>query len=260
MSTRKPFLVIGHLYPDLMNLYGDRGNIICLVQRCRWRGIEVEVRSIGLGEPLPTDCDLVFMGGGQDKEQRTVAQDLREVKGEALRREVEKGLVALTVCGGYQLFARYYRPMEGPDLEGLGIFDAWTVHRGGAWRRCIGNVLVEWNGHTLVGFENHGGRTYLGPDAKPLGRVLLGYGNNAEDKGEGAVYRNIYGTYLHGSFLPKNPRFADHLLWLALQRKWPGMELPALDDSLEMRAHRTAIQRVRRRASLEGRLQAWLWG
>lgn len=236
-------LYVAHLYPRLMNLYGDRGNMICLRHRCRERGIELEVDELDLGDRLdPKRYDLIFMGGGQDREQRRVAPDLLNVKGEATREAVEEGVTALAVCGGYQLFARYYHPASGDDLPGLGIFDAWTEHPGEDVPRCIGNVVAEWRGGTLVGFENHGGRTYLGAGAEPLARVRVGFGNNGEDGTEGAVYKNAHGTYLHGSLLPKNPRFADHLLLLALRRRHGEVELAPLDDCLEEAAHAAAVR------------------
>ncbi len=218
--TQPLTLTLGHLYPDQLNLYGDRGNIITLRRRCQQRGIELRVVGLGVGDALaPDEYDLLFIGGGQDKEQAPVAQDLYEMKGIGLWAAIEDNMPVLAVCGGYQLLAHYYRPAEGPDMRGLGVFDAWTVHKGSRVPRSIGDVAISWNGKTLVGFENHGGRTYLGT-AKPLGKVLKGYGNNAEDSTEGAVYRNTFGTYLHGSLLPKNPHFADHLIMLALQRKY----------------------------------------
>ncbi len=213
-------LTLGHLYPDQLNLYGDRGNIITFRQRCRQRGITLHVVGLGIGDALaPDEYDILFIGGGQDKEQAPVAQDLYEMKGIGLWAAIEDNMPVLAVCGGYQLLAHYYRPAEGPDMRGLGVFDAWTIHKGARIPRCVGDVAISWNGMTLVGFENHGGRTYLGT-SKPLGKVLKGSGNNAEDGTEGAVYRNTFGTYLHGSLLPKNPHFADHLLTLALQRKY----------------------------------------
>jgi lipid II isoglutaminyl synthase (glutamine-hydrolysing) len=173
-----------------------------------------------MGDALASDeYDMLFIGGGQHKEQAPVAQDLYEIKGIGLWAAIEDDMPVLAVCGGYQLLAHYYRPAEGPDMRGLGVFDAWTIHKGPHVPRCIGDIAISWNGSTLVGFENHGGRTYLGT-AKPLGKVLKGYGNNAEDAFEGAVYRHTYGTYLHGSLLPKNPHFADYLIGLALQRKY----------------------------------------
>jgi CobQ-like glutamine amidotransferase family enzyme len=152
----------------------------------------------------------------------------------------------LAVCGGYQLLARYYQPAEGRRLDGVGIFDAWTVHKGKAIARCVGNVALRWNDSTLVGFENHGGRTYLDPGAQPLGRVLAGHGNNDEDGFEGCVYRNTYGTYLHGSLLPKNPHLADHLLQLALDRRYGAGAAPLapLDDGLEWQAHDVMLGRL----------------
>ncbi len=247
-------LVLIHLFPTLMNLYGDRGNILCLERRCRWRGIELEIRSLGLGDAFdPEDADLVFIGGSQDREQRAVARDLLEVKGPGLTRAAEEGTVILAVCGGYQLLGHSYRPAEGETLEGLGIFDARTEHPGPSARRCIGNVLLQWQDQTLVGFENHGGRTYLGPAARPLGRVLAGHGNNGRDGTEGAVWNRCFGTYLHGSLLPKNPRFADHLIALALARRHGDSELEPLDDALERDAHAWAA----RVAKGDG-LLAWL--
>jgi len=245
-------LRIAHLYPRLMNIYGDRGNIVCLVRRCRDRGIEVEVAELALGDQLdPAQYDLIFIGGAQDREQRRVAEDLRSVKGEALRQAVEAGVTVLAVCGGYQLFGRSYREATGEELEGLGIFDLWTEHPGPGARRLIGNVVAELlpddgrEGGSLVGFENHGGRTYLGAEATPLARVRSGFGNNGRDGTEGARYKNAFGTYLHGSLLPKNPRFADRLIELALRRTHGNdVRLAPLDDELEELAHEAALRLV----------------
>ena len=258
-------LTIAHLYADLMNVYADRGNIICLRQRCAWRGIDLVVRPFGIGDDLPdAGLDLVFMGGGQDGEQRLLTDDLRERKGPVLRAAADAGLPMLVVCGAYQLFGRSYRPAVGAALPGLGILDARTVHPGPEVPRCIGNVVVAWDASppvagapdgaapdsaplsTIVGFENHGGRTFLGPTARPLGTVLAGHGNNARDGTEGAVSNNVFGTYLHGSLLPKNPHFADHLLGLALARRY-GVEaarrvLIPLDDRAERHAHRAVSE------------------
>ncbi len=265
-------LTLGHLYPDQLNLYGDRGNILALRQRCERRGIELRVVGLGIGDALaPDEYDMLFIGGGQDKEQAPVAQDLHDIKGIGLWAAIEDDMPVLAVCGGYQLLAHYYRPASGPDMRGLGVFDAWTIHKGANVARCIGDVAISWNGSTLVGFENHGGRTYLGT-ARPLGKVLKGHGNNAEDHTEGAIYRNAYGTYLHGSLLPKNPHFADHLISLALQRTYgkgswittfgeadeqangstsPGFSaaelatmLTPLDDVLEWEAHAFLLERL----------------
>ena len=247
-------LRIAHLYPRLMNIYGDRGNILCLTRRCRARGIDVEVTELGLVERLdPKAHDLIFIGGAQDREQRRVAEDLRTVKGEALREAVESGVVALAVCGGYQLFGKLYRESSGAELQGLGLFDLWTEHPGPDAERLVGNVVAElepdngWRGGTLVGFENHGGRTHLGPQAQPLARVRSGAGNNGRDGTEGARYKNAFGTYLHGSLLPKNPRFADRLIALALAHHGDDRELAPIDDRLEEAAHRAALRLTGRR-------------
>jgi CobQ-like glutamine amidotransferase family enzyme len=180
----------------------------------------MRVIELGIGDALaPDEYDMLFIGGGQDKEQAPVAKDLQEMKSIGLWAAIEDDMPVLAVCGGYQLLAHYYRPAEGPDMRGLGVFDAWTINKGAHTPRCIGDIAISWNDSTLVGFENHGGRTYLGT-AKSLGKVLKGHGNNAEDHTEGAVYRNAFGTYMHGSLLPKNPHFADHLIALALERTY----------------------------------------
>jgi CobQ-like glutamine amidotransferase family enzyme len=250
-----PALRIAHLYPRLMNIYGDRGNILTFVRRCRARGIEAAVSELGLREGIdPAAHDLVFIGGAQDREQRRVADDLLSVKGPALREGVEAGLTVLAVCGGYQLFGRSYRDASGGELAGLGVFDLWTEHPGPGARRLIGNVVAELiaedgiEGGTLAGFENHGGRTYLGDRARPLARVRSGSGNNGRDGTEGARYKNAFGTYLHGSLLPKNPRFADRLIELALRRRYgEGVRLEPIDDRLEEAAHEAALRLVGRR-------------
>jgi hypothetical protein len=249
-------LRLAHLYPRLMNIYGDRGNILCLVRRCRDRDIEVELTELGPGERLdPAAHDLIFIGGAQDREQRRVSEDLRSLKGAALREAVHAGRVLLAVCGGYQLCGRFYREASGAELEGLGIFDLHTAHPGADAPRLIGNVVAElvdgrpstgsgWQPITLVGFENHGGRTYLGAGAQPLAQVRSGHGNNGRDGTEGARYGNAFGSYLHGSLLPKNPRFADLLIALALG---PDEPLTPLDDAIEDAAHDAALRLVRRK-------------
>lgn len=285
--TPRPTLTLGHLYPDQLNLYGDRGNIVVLRERCRRRGIDLRVVGLGIGDALaPDEYDMLFIGGGQDKEQAPVAQDLFDVKGIGLWAAIEDDMPVLAVCGGYQLLAHYYRPAVGPDMRGLGVFDAWTIHKGPRVPRCIGNVAITWQGQTLVGFENHGGRTYLGT-AQPLGKVLKGNGNNAEDATEGAIYRNAFGTYLHGSLLPKNPHFADFLIGLALQRTYgnkhwlelgsseqeessnqetsseetdaeadPLAMLTPLDDTLEWEAHASLLERIGLHNAATAALQA----
>ncbi len=245
-------LAIAHLYPEWMNLYGDRGNVIALAQRARWHGLEVEVRQVQLTDRLDSEWDLMFVGGGQDREQLAICRDLETDKGPVLKELVGEGRVILSVCGGYQLLGQYFRTGTGAVLPGINLIDAYTV---AGDRRCIGDVIVESDisggPRTLVGFENHSGKTYLGPGAQPLGKVLFGNGNNAEDGGEGAVQGTAYGTYLHGSLLPKNPWFADHLIRQALQRRYgPEAELTPLDDSAEERAHQAIIDRIRRRGKL----------
>ena len=246
-------LRLAHLYPKLMNIYGDRGNILCLERRCQERGIGFELEELGLGDKLrPQEFDLIFIGGAQDREQRRVAEDLVAHKGRPLREAVERGVVLLAVCGGYQLMGRIYRTAEGGELPGVGVFDLWTAHPGPRARRFIGNVVVEWQGSTMVGFENHGGRTHLGEGVEPLGRVVVGFGNNGEDGGEGAVYRSAFGTYLHGSLLPKNPRFADHLIETALRRRYREVPLAELDDRVEEAAHAEAVRLATRRSIISG--------
>lgn len=243
-------LQICHLYPDLLNLYGDRGNLMTLSARARWRDIDVLVDELRVGDPLrPEPYDFYFIGGGEDRQQRLAADDLRTVKGSALRDAAAAGAVVLAVCGGYQLLGHYYRPAEGGDLVGVGLLDLTTVHPGPTVPRCIGNIVIRssrLDGATLVGFENHGGRTHLGSGAQPLGEVVAGFGNNGVDRTEGAVAGHVYGTYLHGPLLPKNPRFADHLLTAAMRRRHRDYVLPPLDDHLEEVAHQAAIARAAR--------------
>jgi lipid II isoglutaminyl synthase (glutamine-hydrolysing) len=244
-------LAICYLYASGMNVYGDRGNVTTLAQRCRWRGIEVDVAERGVGENGRLDqFDLIFAGGGQDRDQVAVSQDLQGDAGRALRDAVEADSVVLTVCGTYQLLGHYFKTGAGHTLPGIGVFDAWTV---AGTKRHIGDAVVGCDlgdGETieLVGFENHSGRTFLGPNGRPLGRAVVGAGNNGEDGTEGAAYRNAFGTYLHGPLLPKNPRFADHLIRLALRRRYGAdAELPPLDDSFELDAHARIVDRVHRR-------------
>jgi hypothetical protein len=232
-------LRIAHLYAQFLNIYGDRGNIITLMQRARWRGINATTQAVGLGEELDADhFDLFFIGGGQDKQQQTIAQDLRRHQ-ESLKKAVDGGAVILAVCGGYQLLGHYYKPHEGEELKGISLVDAHTVAGN---RRMIGNVVVKReDGSTLVGFENHSGKTFLGKDVSPLGKVAVGNGNNGDDGAEGCAHGTVYGTYLHGSILPKNPLFADELLEKALRRRHPGIKLEPLDDTAENAAHKRAL-------------------
>jgi CobQ-like glutamine amidotransferase family enzyme len=228
------------LYPDLMNIYADRGNLLLLERRCRWRGLDFSLISSSLGDEVdPHGADLYYMGGGQDRDQKLCAQDLAETKRDALHEVARRGGVILAVCGGYQLLGHSYQLGE-ESLPGAGLVDLHTVRGDGA--RLIGNVAIQvelepGDPRVLAGFENHGGRTHLGPAAKPLGRVLKGYGNNGNDGHEGVRDRNVIGTYLHGPLLPKNAWFADWLIEAALGLREP---LAALDDQLEAAAHADA--------------------
>ena len=240
-------LRIAHLYADEMNIYGDRGNILTLQKRAQWRGIQVDIRSIGRG-PAPdlSNIDLIFWGGGQDRDQELVFRDAAAHKVEAVRGAIAAGAVVLAVCGGYQLLGEYYVTADGKKLPGLGLVELHTVP---GRKRNIGNIVIETSDlglqpSTLVGFENHSGKTYLGNGLKPLGRVIRGSGNNGEDGTEGVASGNVFGTYLHGSLLPKNPHLADLLLDRALRRRG-SVRLEPLDDTVEMSAHQTVRDRAR---------------
>lgn len=236
-------LTICWLYGQAMNIYGDRGNVQALLQRCRWREIDCETIQVGIGESLEAGrYDIYFWGGGQDREQIQVAEDIQGPKGEFLRSEIEDDAPVLAVCGGYQLLGQRYHPHQGDDLPGLGVFDAWTD----AGRdRFIGNIVIDSDDFgELVGFENHSGRTILGPTARPLGRVITGHGNNGTDKTEGCRSQNAIGCYLHGALLPKNPALTDFLIRAALQRRYGTGDLPPIDDRLETAARISAIQRA----------------
>lgn len=237
------------LYPDVMSIYADRGNLIALRARCRQYGIACEVTAVGIGDELPADADLVLIGGGQDQEQRRIAADLAS-KGVRLRDWAEDDVAMLTICGGFQLFGHFYRTAEGEELPGVGIFDVTTVAPAPGAPRCIGDVLADAGDlGEVVGFENHGGRTYLGPRARPFARVRHGFGNNGDDRTEGAVYREAIGTYLHGSLLPKNPAVTDRLILAALRHRCgPDATLePLPPDAYAERAHGAAAAVARRR-------------
>jgi CobQ-like glutamine amidotransferase family enzyme len=225
------------LYPELMNIYADRGNIAVLRARCEWRGLGFELASSSLEQRLDSGAhDLFYIGGGQDRDQVAVAKDMAATKRDALHEAAERDAVVLAVCGGYQLLGHSYQ-LGAEELPGVGIVDLRTVREDGP--RLIGNCAIEADLGTgprvIAGFENHGGRTYLGPDAQPLGRVIKGHGNNGDDGFEGVRRRNVIGTYLHGPLLPKNVWLADRLIELAL-----GVELEPLDDSMEDAAHASA--------------------
>jgi lipid II isoglutaminyl synthase (glutamine-hydrolysing) len=240
---------VGWLYPDLMNIYGDRGNILTLVKRAEWRGYEARVVELGRGSTEEIkDVDVFFFGGGQDREQALIYEDLIQYKRSALDNAVRNGAQVLAVCGGYQLLGDYYQTADGRRFDGIGMIDVRTE---AGKKRFIGDVVVKTtlkglDPDTLVGFENHSGRTFLGTQAKPLGKVLLGKGNNGSDRTEGCVQRGVIGTYLHGSLLPKNPHLADYLIEAALTRRGAGALSP-LDDSTELAAHGWILQRSQRR-------------
>jgi len=231
------------LYPEQMNIYADRGNIVFLQRRCEWRGIGFELAGAGPGDPVdPAAHDLFYIGGGQDRDQRMVAADMVAGKRADLAAAVESGAVLLAVCGGYQLLGHSYQ-LDEETLPGLALADLKTVREPGP--RLVGNVAIEVDlgsgPRLLAGFENHGGRTYLGPGVQPLGRVVEGNGNNAKDGLEGVRRHNLIGTYLHGPLLPKNAWLADHLIALALERRYGVRpELEPLDDELEAAAHASA--------------------
>ena len=243
-------IIIAHLYPEEMNIYGDRGNIASLIYRLKQRGIEVLLKSIGLNDPLPQGSfDLLFSGGGQDQQQQLITPDLFKRR-DVLKKAAEIGIPMLTICGAYQLFGRYFQPFNGPKLKGIGILDAYTV---ASKQRKIGNIIISspiaLNATPyLVGFENHSGNTFLAANTQPLGQIILGFGNNGQDKTEGAITNNVFGCYLHGSLLPKNPHFCDYLIKLALKKKYQTVTLKPLNDQLEWQAHNAAIKRARQLA------------
>ena len=244
-----------------MNIYGDTGNIICLQKRCEWRGIEVEIKNLTIGDNIKKgDCDLYFFGGGQDQSQIEVAKDLK-TKAKILKEEAERGVPFLSICGGYQLLGEYYQPFEGEKLEGVGIFPVITKASND---RMIGNIVIKLSDFSnqrsatkekaddrqltpdslIIGFENHSGKTYLKGNAKSLGTIIKGFGNNGEDGSEGCIYKNSIGCYMHGSLLPKNPELADWLIQKALAVKYvKEIKLEALDDELELRAHKSVIEK-----------------
>lgn len=281
MATCK--LTIGYLYPDIMSVYGDRGNIASIVRRCGWRGILTEILELRLGDPVhPDDVDIFVIGNGGESQQRLIAPDLTDVKGMAIREAVDQGAALLAVGAGYELLGRFYQPSRGVELPGVGLFDAWAIQHGddlGAASRtitearadrAIGDLLVRWGGvggvggaglggttsgrpsrltpaspisDLLIGFENHSSRTYLGPTARPLGQVVIGQGNNGDGR-EGVRLGGAVGTYMRGPCLPRNPALADFLIRTALWRRYGEAELEPLADDLERVAHDTAVRRV----------------
>ena len=232
-------LNIFHIYPDVLNLYGDSGNVLCLRRRLSWRGIGVTVTPRTIGSELSLrGCDLAFIGGGQDFEQQVLLEDLHRGRDREIRAAVEDGVPFLAICGGYQMLGKSYETYDGKRFDFIGALDVATM---GSENRMIGNYLFECTpesgGSLVVGFENHSGKTYLGSGVSPLGHVRKGFGNNGADGTEGARYRNVFGTYSHGPLLPKNPAFCDFLLKTALERKYGACELQPLDDRAEYAAH-----------------------
>lgn len=244
-------LTIGWLYPELMSTYGDYGNIIVLQRRCEWRGINVEIVHLSLGQ-WPSHVDLLFMGGAQDKEQQIVSDDLtkhKKQKTEKLKNMIEDRTPGLYICGAYQFLGQYYKAADWTKIPGLGIFDMYTQHPGEHKNRLIGDIVIQPNEQfsqsRFVGFENHGGRTYLGKNAQPFAKVLKGYGNNGEDSTEGIIYKKSIGSYLHGPLLPKNPEIADWLILKALERRYDQtIVLTNLDDSFENTARKMVIGKI----------------
>ena len=238
---------ICHLYPEVLNLYGDRGNILCMRKRLEWRGIDCVVEELKLGEKADlSKYDLFFIGGGQDFEQEVLLEDLRAGKGDEIKAAVNDGKTFLCICGGYQMMGHYYETHEGVRCEFLGAVDFHTV---GGKERMIGNYIfttgAESGGCTVAGYENHSGRTYLADGVKPLGNVIRGFGNNGEDKTEGVRYKNVFGTYSHGPALPKNPKLSDIILTTTLEHKYgKEIELTDIDDTLENEAHDSVCKKI----------------
>lgn len=253
-------LIIGWLYPKLMSTYGDRGNVICLQRRCQWRGINVSIVSLDQESSIAPfeQCDVIVGGGAQDRQQQIVMGDLQGKKAEILKEKLHSGIPGVFTCGSPQLLGKYYEPALGEKIEGLGILDLVTKHPGMNVPRCIGNVAFDivasplkedlqqmcGESPTVVGFENHGGRTYLG-DVSPLGKVVSGYGNNGEDGFEGAFYQSAIATYAHGPLLPKNPFLADWLIIKALEKKYQEkITLTPLDDTLAHQGRKAMLKRM----------------
>ena len=236
------YLNLAYLYPTLLNIYGDRGNVLTLLKRCEARQIELAITSINIGDQIddPSKFDMYFIGGGQDQQQTLVAEELKKIAS-SLITAIEDNAVFLAVCGGYQLLGKYYKTHEGLEIKGI---DALDLHTIAGDKRMIGNVLcteIESN-FSIVGFENHSGKTYLGDNLQPLAKVIRGFGNNGENGFEGVRYKNVFGTYLHGSLLPKNPMLTDKLIELACNKKGLSMPKIPVDNLLEEKAHAKAMK------------------
>lgn len=262
MYKEKPTLKFVHLYPDEMNIYGDMGNVVTLKKRCEWRGIQLEISSIRLGEQELESGDIYFMGGGQDNDMYKVFKDLKNSKNAFINEEIRKNKQFLLICGGFQLFGKYFIDFQGRKIEGLDILPIETKAPSDNLNdRCLGNLITEINSKYLdeinkyftnevskylVGFENHGGQTYFTSEKSiPLGKVLIGSGNNSKEKIEGVIQNNIIGSYMHGSLLPKNPHLADLIIGRALFQKYKdAIKLEPLDDSVEWNAHNAILKKM----------------
>lgn len=243
-------LNICHLYPDILNHYGDRGNVIALEKRCIWRGIQVNISNVSLGDAFEScEYDIIFLGGGENYEQKIVLDDLIKEKGNEIKNAINNDKVFLAICGGYQFLGKYIVTQDKRETELLGALDFWTIE---GEERLVGNYVFQcdflineiYDGK-IAGFENHSGKTYLGENVKPLGKVIKGHGNNGEDGFEGAVYKNVYCSYSHGSLLPKNPSLTDHLISTALKQKYKDfVSLQALNDDFEIKAHNSMLKKI----------------
>jgi CobQ-like glutamine amidotransferase family enzyme len=254
-------LKIGHLYPTLMSVAADRGNLYVIEKRCHWRGISTEVEQIFVKQtPDFTKYDLILFHGGADREMELASKDI-QAKASSLIEAAESNTVFLSVCAGYQLLGHYYKPFKGPELKGVGLLDFYTE---GSDTRFMTHMALECEfgqpgNNVLVGYENHSGRTYLGSNALPLGKVIVGWGNNGKDGYEGAMYKQVFGTYLHGPLLPKNPWFTDYLIQLALSRRYGHVELAPLDDTIENEAHDAAFKLAMQFKGTTSAIQATPW-
>lgn len=246
MNLSKYNLTVTWMYPDLMSTYGDRGNVIVLEKRGAWRGLKITVlyHSIKSDSAELLKSDILFIGGAQDRQQKIVIEDLQK-KAKTLKKLIENGVPGLFICGAYQFLGNYYKAADGTKIPGLEIFDVHTIHPGDQQQRIIGNIVTRWNSTHLVGFENHGGKTYLSRQMTPFATVVKGGGNNGEDGTEGVFYKNSIGTYLHGPILPKNPELADWLIKTALRIKYQkDIHLSPLDDELENKARDVMLRRM----------------
>lgn len=241
MSDKSRPIRVLHLYPEDMNIYGDWGNVLTIIRRLEWHGYKAQLIQHNPGKPLPKDVDIVIGGGGQDSGQNVVKNDLLKI-GDGLHALAEQDVPMLMVCGLYQLFGRFFRTNDGLEIPGISMFKAETH---GGPKRLIGNIVVDTKFGELIGYENHSGLTMLDKDQPAIGYVIKGDGNNGNDKTEGAVYRNVYGTYLHGSLLPKNPALADSLIESAVLRKYPEFEPSVIDDTFATKAREIAKKRSR---------------